>query len=795
MKSSKKYCKVINLISATDDKLVEISDKGLLSLTLKEMQTIKKYFVTLKRNPTDCELETIAQTWSEHCKHKTLTAKIKLKYKKGRKFVTKVYDNLLKDTIFYATKKINHKLCLSVFEDNAGIIKFDETDAVAFKVETHNHPTALEPYGGSSTGVGGVIRDIIGCGLGAKPIANTDVFCFGDISTVEQLPEGVFHPKRILKGVVNGVRDYGNRMGIPTVNGSIVFNKRYNYNPLVYCGCIGILPQDKVYKKISPEQLIILVGGRTGRDGIHGATFSSAALHNDLPTSVVQIGDAITEKMFLDVLLKARDLNLYNAITDCGAGGLSSACGELAMNYGCKIFLEKVPLKYLGLKPWEIWLSESQERMVVIVSKELKDEFIDICKKEDVEATVIGEITNTKKLEVFFREEKVCDIDMQFLHKGNPKFEFDIEIKFQKIKKYDKNLEISFGKSLVEIIKKVLSHPNVCSKEYVIQQYDYEVQGNTVLKPLISYTQQYSPQDSAILWPKKDSYKGIVISCGINSFYGEYDICSMTESVIDESIRNIISVGGNLEKIFLLDNFCWGEIQNDGQLSNLVLSCETAKNVAIYFGTPFISGKDSLNNYFLLKEKKVSIVPTLLISAIGIVDDIRKTISSEFKSFSNNVYIIGETKDELKGSVLYDILKKNDSKVPSLDYKNAKKIYKTFDKIKPYILSAHDCSDGGMITSLIEMTFGRNIGVEINLSKVDILLEFCFSESNSRFIVEISPDNKEIFENLLNREKVKFMYLGKTTMKPYVIIKYKNEIVCNEEIKNFYNLWSKGLNL
>jgi phosphoribosylformylglycinamidine synthase len=790
----------INILTASDKELVSISKKGLLSLTLTEMRVIKQYFSSLGRNPTDCELETIAQTWSEHCKHKTLTSKARLVYYKkssnGKtKKVIKKYNNVLKDTIFYATKNIKHKLCLSVFDDNAGIVEFDDKNAVAFKVETHNHPSALEPYGGAATGVGGVVRDIIGCGCGAKPVANTDVFCFGNIETLKKLPKGVHHPKRIFKGVISGVRDYGNRMGIPTVNGSIIFDDGYVYNPLVYCGCIGIIPKNKIKKKVVPGQLIILVGGKTGCDGIHGATFSSSALHSEIPTSVVQIGDAVTEKMFLDVLLKARDLDLFTAITDCGAGGLSSACGELTKDCGCEIYLENVPLKYEGLTPAEIWISESQERMVVIVDKDKKDEFITLCNLEDVEATVIGKVTDTKKLEVYFKKVKVCDIDMNFLHNGNPKLEYNLE--YKNLKPKTKDVKIKTHYSLKKLVEKVFSHPNVCSKEWVIRQYDHEVQGNTVLKPLVGDLNicfsRVSPQDAAIIQPINDSLKGIAISCGINPLYGKYDIVSMTESVIDESIRNIICVGGSLNKIFLLDNFCWGDTTDETQLSSLVLSCETAKNVAQYFGTPFISGKDSLNNYFLLGNKKVSIPATLLISAISIIDDINTTISSELKSFDNDLYLIGETKNEFGGSVLCDVLNKKNFSPPSLNYRIAKKIYLTFEKLKPYILSAHDCSDGGVITSIIEMTFGRNIGVELNLSKVNDIIEFLFSESNSRIVVEISSENKKLFEEKLIQNKIPFLYLGKTVVKPYVLIKYKNEIVFNEEIEFLYNIWSKGL--
>ncbi|MCX7940451.1 MAG: AIR synthase-related protein, partial [Endomicrobia bacterium] len=514
-----KLFNTINILSANDNQLIEISKRGLLALSLEEMKAIKEYFSKKGRNPTDCELETIAQTWSEHCKHKTLTSAATVKIKNGKKVVVKKYNNVLKETIFYATEKINHPDCLSVFEDNAGIVRFDKNYALAFKVETHNHPSALEPYGGAATGIGGVIRDIIGCGLSAKPIANTDIFCFGRLDSKTKLPEGVLYPKRIFVGVVSGVRDYGNRMGIPTVNGAIIFNDGYIYNPLVYCGCLGIIPADKIKKSVKPGQVIILVGGKTGRDGIHGATFSSDALHNKLPTSVVQIGDPITEKMFLDVILKARDLDLFTAITDCGAGGLSSACGELTKDCGCKVYLEKVPLKYKGMLPWEIWLSESQERMVVIADKDKAEKFVQLCQKEDVEATVIGEVTNTKKLEVFYNNVNVCELDMDFLHEGLPKRKFSL-VYISSVNK--KKNYIKVKDSIEEVFYKIISAPNVASKEWVIRQYDHEVQGNTVVKPLIGdiNTGMYSPEDACVLYPfntegLKNTKKAVAISCGI----------------------------------------------------------------------------------------------------------------------------------------------------------------------------------------------------------------------------------------------------------------------------------------
>jgi len=791
---------IIKILDADDKQLIKISKEGLLALSLEEMRAIKKYFSSKKRNPTDCELETIAQTWSEHCKHKTLTAEVELKIiKNGRIKKIKKYKNVLKETIFESTKKINHPDCLSVFVDNAGVVKFDKEYAVAFKVETHNHPSALEPYGGAATGIGGVIRDIIGCGLSAKPIANTDVFCFGNLDYDKKLPQGVFHPKRIFKGVVSGVRDYGNRMGIPTVNGAIIFDDGFLYNPLVYCGCVGIIPVKKIDKKVTPGQVIILVGGKTGRDGIHGATFSSDALHNKLPTSVVQIGDPITEKMMLDVILKARDLDLFTAITDCGAGGLSSACGELTKECGCKVYLEKVPLKYKGLLPWEIWLSESQERMVVITDKDKAEKFLELCQKEDVESTIIGEVTDTKKLEVFYNGEKVCDLDMEFLHNGLPKRKFSLTYEIKEVKQKKKNIVVK--QPLEKIFYEVISHPNVASKEWVIRQYDHEVQGNTILKPLCGHPQTnfYSPQDAAVIYPfnikgLNNTKKAVAISCGIKPSLSKISIERMTEYVIDEAIRNLICVGAKIEKIFLLDNFCWGQL-NKKNLAELFMSCEVAKNVAYKFGAPFISGKDSLNNYYLVGNKKVSIPSTLLISGLGIIEDVNNIKTSYYKSDGNFIILIGNYKTALGGSVFSECVKRI-YPYPALNVDTAKKIYSFINNNINYFLSLHDISDGGLITTIVESCFAKKYGVMLDLNlKNKSLMEFLFSEPTSCIIAEVSQESFNKIISLMQQKNIPYVYLGKIQAEPYVIVKNNNKEILKISIEQAYKLWSTRINL
>src|SRR3989344_2322320 len=411
----------INLQKLGDIEILDLSRKMILSLDLNEMNAIKSHFAGLGRNPTDAELETIAQTWSEHCKHKVFNCTIDFDGPTGKETI----ESLFKTYIAGATEKISKKkkgMLVSVFSDNAGVIAFNKKFDICMKVETHNHPSALEPYGGANTGIGGVVRDVLGAGLGAKPVANTDVFCFAEPWTPSTgVPEGVIHPKRTFKGVRCGVRDYGNRIGVPTVNGAICFDKRYIANPLVFCGTVGLIPENMVEKNVHKGELIVVVGARTGKDGIHGATFSSTGLKETSPATAVQIGNAIEEKKIIDLVLRARDRRLFTCITDCGAGGFSSAICDMAKNTGAIVNLEKAPLKQKGLSPWEIWVSESQERMVLSVHASKLGELVKLAAIEEVEAAVLGQFTSTKKLEVYYGTEKIIDLPMNFLHSGLPK--------------------------------------------------------------------------------------------------------------------------------------------------------------------------------------------------------------------------------------------------------------------------------------------------------------------------------------------------------------------------------------
>ena len=752
----------VELLKADDDQLQAISKKWQLSLTLVEMQTIQQHYQKLDRDPTDAELETIAQTWSEHCSHKTLAGRVEYKDENG----VRNFDNMLKETVFAATQTIRKQLgdddwCVSVFKDNAGIVTFDEEFNVTFKVETHNRPSAIEPYGGANTGIGGVIRDTMGTGLGAKPVCNTDVFCFAPPTTKEEdLPPGVLHPRRVMNGVVAGVRDYGNRMGIPTVNGAVFFDDRYVGNPLVFCGNVGILPKDKSFKEPQPNDLIVAIGGRTGRDGIHGATFSSVELTDKSEIEsggAVQIGNAITEKMVLDVLLQARDAGLYTAVTDCGAGGFSSAVGEMGEELGAEVWLEKAPLKYEGLSYTEIWISEAQERMVFSVPESNWEAFEKLCSSESVEATVIGRFVPTGMLTLKYDDQQVAELSMEFLHNGRPPIVRSAvyEPPGEASRSLDKpalsreNIESS--------LTAILGSLNVASKHWIIRQYDHEVLAGSVVKPLVGI-QNDGPSDASVIRPHLRSQRGLAISCGMNPHFGDVDPYHMAASGIDEAIRNCVAVGADPNRIAILDNFCWGYTDRPETLGTLVRAAIACHDVAIEYKTPFISGKDSLNNEFSFTNsdgdrETISIPSTLLISAMGQVDDVGKCVTMDLKSTGNAVFLIGQTKDEFGGSHYCLVNELTGGKLPEVDAVQNRDLYLTLHQAigEGLVRSCHDLSEGGLAVAAAEMGFAGGLGIEIQLDAVCERsqlepLTILFSESNGRLLCEVAPENIEKFE-------------------------------------------------
>ncbi len=776
--------------------LDQISRERGLSLSAREMKLLQEYYKKIGRDATDVELEAIAQTWSEHCGHKTFKGSFALveRDERGREKKSKV-DNLFKTYIARATRELALPWCYSVFEDNAGIVDFDGDNALAFKVETHNHPSALEPFGGAATGVGGVIRDVLG--VWADPIANTDVLCFGPLDLPEQrVPSGVKHPRFLYNGVVAGIACYGNNMGIPTVNGAIFFHENYTGNPLVYCGTLGLLKKSAYKHEAAAGDALVLVGGRTGRDGIHGVTFASAGLHEkseETSRTAVQIGDPIEEEKVKRGILQVRDAGLANAITDLGGGGLSSAVAETAERYSCgvRVDLSLVPQKYPLKTPWEIWVSESQERMLLAVPQRNVEAVKKIFEDELVLATVVGELTAERNLRLFYKNVAVADIDMNFL------FTQPTTAKGAVLAKTKPN-PLSFNEPASPqeygvILKKILSSPNVCSKESVVRRYDHEVKGSTTIKPFQGASNE-GPGDAAVIRPLRDSWKGAALSNGFNSLFAS-DAYKMAASAIDEAIRNNVCVGGR--RWALLDNFSWGNPNDERQAGGLVAASRACYDYALAFRAPFISGKDSLHN----ECNGVAIPQTLLVSALGIVPDVRKAITMDAKKTGNYLYIVGETKLELGGSHYCAALDASEAGViPGVDGARAATLYEAVLRAMDagLVRSCHDCSEGGMAVAAAEMGFAGGLGVEIDLTQVpraadvkrnDFVL---FSESNSRLLIEVEPDKAKEFEASL--KGITFGRIGVFTQNPDFVVKvFDGTEILRENVFELKRVWQKPL--
>jgi len=765
---------VIPLGNLNANGLIRLSHARRLALDEVEMAAIQAYFQREGREPTDAELETLAQTWSEHCYHKTFKGVIEYEeWADGQVVQRERIDGLLRSTIMAATEAANKPWVRSAFEDHAGIIAFDAQFDLAFKVETHNHPSALEPFGGANTGVGGVIRDILG--VSARPIANTDVLCFGDQDVPDNaLPEGVLHPRRVMSGVVHGIEDYGNKMGIPTVNGAILFHPGYLANPLVYCGCLGLLPHGAHRRRPRPGDVLVVLGGRTGRDGLRGATFSSAELTDgtgQIASSAVQIGHPIEEKRMLEAVIRTRDAGLYTAITDCGAGGLSSAIGEMAAEFGARVHLERVPLKYQGLAPWEIWLSEAQERMVLAVPPANLAAVQRICLDLDVECSAIGEVTDSGRLQVFYGEIVVADLDMGFLHKGCPRRELRavwdltpsplaLEINPRPpLPRRERGRGRGLG-NLSEQLLALLADPNIASKEAVIRRYDHEVQGATAVKPLVGVAND-GPSDGVVLKPlATNGPEAIALGCGINPLYGLVDPYLMAVSAVDEAMRNVVALGADPDRVALLDNFCWGNPLLPDRLGGLVRAAKGCYDAAVAYGAPFISGKDSLNNEYTDRRtgESLAIPPTLLISAVGIVPDVNQAVTMDFKEPGNLIYVIGLTRNETlsPGPSPYEG-EGREGWPPQAALEGPATLRALHRTMRVGLVRAcHDCSEGGLAVAVAEMCIAGRLGAEIDLvavprSELVVTDEaILFSESNARFVVEVRPENAARFESALN---------------------------------------------
>ena len=811
-----------------DAGLAKLSKDGHLFLNLQEMQAIRGHFQKLGRDATDIELETLAQTWSEHCVHKTLKATVRYREMAGERtgeraneggltpsllatkrpgFVQNAdgslsIDNLLKRTVAAATHELiasGIDWTLSVFKDNSGVIAFDDNWGVCIKVETHNRPSAIEPYGGAATGIGGCIRDVIGTGLGAKPIASTDVFCVAhpthwreatqatspaDQASVSALPPGVLHPRRVLADVVAGVRDYGNRMGIPTISGGVFFDDRYVGNPLVFCGCIGLIPRALVHGKVQAGDRIIALGGRTGRDGIHGATFSSGELQSTSATEfshAVQIGNAIEEKRVLDAIMRARDSGgkpLYTAMTDCGAGGFSSAVGEMGSKLGARVTLENAPLKYAGLRYDEIWISEAQERMVLAVPAGNVAALRAICDEEGVELCDLGEFgTANAELVLTYQGHEVGRLAMDFIHDGlpNPTREAVWHVGSSATRSA---AAAPVAHPIAASLLTLLAHPTIASKHWIIRQYDHEVQGASVLKPLVG-PKTRGPGDASVITPVHGSSRGIALSQGLQNPFGDValggDPYWMTLASIDECVRNLVCVGADPNRIAILDNFCWASCDKSENFGALVRAAAACYDGAMAYRTPFVSGKDSLSNQLRYTDpatgvqKIIEIPPTLLITGMAIVQNVSKCISMDAKRPGNALLLIGGTTGKLGGSLLQAQYKLGMFDMPRVDLVKSPATAKLVAELiaKELVTSSHDCSEGGMLTAVAEMLIAgdnesrQRIGADLSPVLGDIApIAFAFAEDHSRYVVEVETSRVSEIMSACNRAGIECSSLG-----------------------------------
>ncbi len=810
-------------LDVADGELLRISREGVLALTLEEMRIIQAHFsdakVTADRlkmgltaKPTDVELEALAQTWSEHCKHKIFSGNIEYIDEQGRR---EEIRSLFKSYIQKTTARVREQLgakdfCLSVFKDNAGVIRFNDDWSLVFKVETHNSPSALDPYGGALTGIVGVNRDPFGTGKGARLIFNTDVFCFASPFYAKPLPVRLLHPRRIFEGVVEGVEHGGNKSGIPTVNGSLVFDDRFAGKPLVFCGTAGIMPalingEPSHQKHIEPGDLIVMTGGRIGKDGIHGATFSSEELTETSPVSAVQIGDPITQKRMTDFLLRARDRGLYNFITDNGAGGLSSSIGEMSHECGgCRMDLALAPLKYPGLAPWEILISEAQERMSLAVPPAKIDAFLALAKRMGVEATVLGEFTASGYFHIQYGEKTVAYLPISFLHEGLPPMElrgvWEVRTQVEPV------LEVK-GDYTADLLQ-LLASLNICSKESVVRRYDHEVQGGSVVKPFTGVAND-GPSDAAVVRPILDTFEGVVVGHGICPRYSDIDTYHMAANAIDEGLRNYVAVGGSLDLVAGLDNFCWcdpvrSEKTPDGEfkMAQLVRANKALYDYCVAFNLPLISGKDSMKNDFYDGTTKISIPPTLLFSVIGKIEDLRRAVTIDVKRPGDQVYILGKTRNELGGSEYYAMKGFTGNAVPTVDAEKALKRYRAYHRavMERLVASCHDLSDGGLAVAAAEKAFAGGYGVSIDLRNLlfsgeeadrrdEVLL---FSESASRHLVTVRPDKADVFESAMSGNC--FARIGQVTGDDVVTITgLSGQPVVRARISELKEAWQKPL--
>lgn len=804
---------VVDILQMNDDELTATGKQGIkdadgsrrgpLALDLTYMKTIQAYFKKLGRNPNDIELESIAQTWSEHCKHTIFADPL-----------DEIEAGLYKTYIKAATEAIrkqkgNEDFCVSVFTDNSGAIAFDEQYLVTDKAETHNSPSALDPFGGAITGIVGVNRDALGFGLGAKPIMNRYGYCLADPRDTTPLYRGadktqpMLSPRRIMEGVVAGTNAGGNQSGIPGPQGFVCFDDRYKGKPLVFVGTVGLIPREIAgrpshIKAAQPNDYIVVVGGRVGQDGIHGATFSSEAMTSGSPATAVQIGDPITQKKALDAILtEARDVALYTSITDNGAGGISCSVAEMAKeSNGCVVKLDDVPLKYPGLEPWKIWISESQERMTLAVPQDKWLKFKEVMDNRGVEATVIGTFTDSGRCVVEYGGKTIMDIDMEFLHDGLPAR--PMKTTYTKPQHTEPNLpeQTDYTQSLQQIMGRL----NIASWEFISMQYDHEVQGGSVIKPLQGRGRVNG--DATVQRPVLSTRKGIVTSQGINPTYSDIDTYHMAACAIDTAVRNAVAVGGNVDYMALMDNFCWCSSTEPERLGQLKAAVKACYDYALAYGTPFISGKDSMFNDFKGYDAnnqpvKISIPPTLLVSSLGVIDDVTKTVSLDAKMPGDLVYVLGETNAELGGSEYYAMQGAVGQAVPQVDAQKNLALYRAYYQAvqQGLVASAQSVHRGGLAVALAKTALSGRLGMKLyldtlagNAKRLDQKL---YSESQGRIVVTVAPNNQKQFEQLM--PKTAFTEIGAVQADDTFTIEYADITMINASLDTLHQSYKATL--
>ena len=811
----------IELSGLSDEQLTALSRTRLLALSLAEMKAVQRFFMDeqtlcarrargLSAAATDVELEMIAQTWSEHCKHKIFNATIRYSEEGREETIHSLFRTCIRATTESIAKR--RRFLRSVFHDNSGVIAFDRRTLVCFKVETHNSPSALDPYGGAITGIVGVNRDIMGTGVGARPLFNTNVLCFGFPDTpAAEVPAGLLHPRRVLDGVHRGIVDGGNQSGIPTAAGAFLFDESFLGKPLVFCGTGGVLParvrgSDSCAKRVRPGDLAVMAGGRIGKDGIHGATFSSEALSESSPTSAVQIGDPITQKKMLDMLLEARDLGLYRGITDNGAGGLSSSLGEMAgLSGGVRIDLDACPLKYTGLASWEILVSESQERMSLAVAPSTVDAFLNLAKRRDVEAAIVGEFTDTGAVEVFAHGTLVGLLPLKFLHEGLPPLDLRAE---WAPPPGDRGAAAAVDLSsadVLRVMRALIADPNIASREEWVRAYDHEVQARSVIKPFVGRRRD-APSDGGVMRVRHDSRRGITITHGICPRYGDHDTFDMAQCAVDEAVRAHVSLGGDPELMSALDNFCWpdpveGPETPDGpfKLAQLVRACRGLAAACRAYQLPLISGKDSMKNDARVGGRKISIRPTLLVSLMGVIEDVRRAQTTDFKAPGDLLFVVGETRGELGGTCFERIRGGTFGPCPSVRpgpaFASYRKIHRAIRQ--GVVQSCHDLADGGLWVALAESCLGGDLGARVLLDSLPVSPEsgreharLLFCETPSRFLVSVAPRNLTSWRRMMNG--VPCGWIGEVTPQQQVSVESAGRQIASLTVNEIRALWSRA---